>query len=236
MSGLIFDKTYKYPKLERVDSPEGRRYVTPSGLAVPSVTTILDKTKSEEKKQVLENWAKRVGGQQQADAIKNGAAALGTVIHNQLEKYMLGEELVWGNNLIQKLAKKMVEKVIAEGIPNIERVFGLESALYVDNLYAGTADLIVQIDGKLMIADFKNSIKMKKEEYLEDYYTQLVAYSIAHNSMFGTDIDSGRIMMVARPDESTGVCEYKEFDLTPEKFKIYEEKWLSRIEQYYSQN
>lgn len=232
---IIFEKRFNYPKLERIDSPNGRQYVTPSGQAVPSVTTILDKTKTEEKKQVLENWAKRVGGQVAADAIKDGAAALGSVIHNQLEKYMLGEELTWGNNLIQKLAKKMTETVISQGIPNIEKVFGLESALYVDGLYAGTADLIVQIDNKVMIADFKNSIKMKKEAYLDDYYNQLVAYAVAHNQMFGTNINSGRIMMVARPSETTGECEYKEFDLTPEKFKIYESSWLARVEQYYGQ-
>lgn len=236
MTGIVFEQRFNYPKLKRIDSPDGRRYVTPQGTAVASVTTILDKTKSEQKKQVLESWAKRVGGPKAADAIRDGAAALGTVIHNQLEKYMLGQELKWGNNHIQKLAKKMTECIIENGIPNIEKVFGLECALYVEGLYAGTADLIVQCNNTLIIADFKNSITMKKEEYLEDYYTQLTAYAIAHNEMFNTDINSAKIMMVARPNESTGKCEYKEFDLTPEKFKIYETLWLNRVQQYYSEN
>lgn len=235
MTAITFDKRFLYPKLERIDSPDGRKYVTPNGLALPSVTTILDRTKTEEKKQILENWSKRVG-KQNAEDIKNGAANLGTVIHNQLERYMKGEELRWGNNLIQIMARKMVEKVIAEGLIHFEKVFGLESALYFDGLYAGTADLIVQIDGKIVIADFKNSIKMKKEEWLDDYYNQLVAYSLAHNNMFGTEINSGRILMVARPDEATGVCEFKNFDLSPEKFKKHEDIWLAKLDKYYSEN
>ena len=232
---INFDKTFTYPTLERIDSPTGRKYITPEGEALPSVTTILSATKSEESKKALEGWAKRLG-QKEADNVKNTAAAIGTIIHNQLEKYMLGEELKWGNNLIQKVAKKMVDTVIEHGISKITKVYGLETPLFYSGLYAGSADLIIEIDGKIVIGDFKNSLKIKKEEYLSDYYCQLCAYGLAFNNMFGTKINSGIIMMVARPNETTGICEYKEFNLDPDKFSKFEDLWYSRLEQFYSQN
>lgn len=231
---IIFDKSFKYPKLERIDSPTGRKYVTPFGEALPSVTTILGATKSAESAKALENWAKRIG-QKEADNIKNTAAAVGTIIHTQLERYMLDEELKWGNNMIQRVARKMTETIIEQGISKITKVYGLEAPLFYTGLYAGSADLIIEIDGKILIGDFKNSLKIKKEEHLDDYYTQLTAYGLAFNNMFGANINSGLIMMVARPNETTGNCEYKEFELTPTKFSKYEDLWHNRLEQFYNQ-
>lgn len=232
---IIFDKSFTYPKLERIDSPDGRKYVTPDGEALASVTTILGATKSDESKKALESWAKRVG-QKEADNIKNTAAAVGTIIHNQLEKYLLGEELKWGNNMIQKVARKMTDTIISQGLSKITRIYGMEVPLYMEHLYAGTADLIIEVDGKILIGDFKNSLKIKKEEHLDDYYAQLTFYALAHNNMFGTNINSGLIMMVARPNESTGLCDYKEFELTPAKFSKFEDMCYIRLEEYYSRN
>lgn len=232
----LLENRFEYPKLVRKATEHGRRYVSPlTGQPLPSVTTILDQTKSEESKAGLEKWRKRIG-RDNAKAITLGAANLGTVIHNQLEKYIKGEELVWGNNMIQIMARKMVETVIAKGISRIEKVYGLEVGLVFEGLYAGTADLIIQADGEILIADFKNTIKMKKEEWIGDYYMQMVAYALAHNEMFGTNINKGRVMMVARPNENTGECQYMDWEMTEEKFKEYEEKWLQKLEQYYAQN
>ena len=230
---IIIEKRFEYPIIQRNDSPNGRFYVSPEGDALPSVTTILSATKSAENVKVLENWKKRVG-QKNAEDIRNGAAALGQIIHGKLEKYLLGEQLTWGTNYIHKLAHVMTETIINQGFKNVQKIFGLEIALYFYNLYAGTTDLIGQINEEIYILDFKNTLRMKKEEWLEDYYTQLVAYALAHNFMFGTNINRGRIMMVARPDVNN-VCEYKEFDLDPIKFSKYEDIWLKKLEQFHSQ-
>ena len=82
----------------------------------------------------LENWKKRVG-QKNAEDIRNGAAALGQIIHGKLEKYLLGEQLTWGTNYIHKLAHVMTETIINQGFKNVEKIFGLEIALYFYNLY-----------------------------------------------------------------------------------------------------
>lgn len=230
---ILFEQRYEYKKLSRTDTPEGRKYATPDGNKLPSVTTILGATKSEESKKVLENWRKRVG-RDNAAAITQGAANLGTVLHNSLEKYMLGKEVTWGNNLIQIMARKMYETVVEQGLSKVDKVLGIEAPLYFPDLYAGTADLICEMDGVPIIMDFKNTIKMKKEEWLDDYWTQIVAYSLAHNELYGTKMNTGRIMMVARPNENTGICDYRNWDLTPENFIKYETIWLEKLEKFYS--
>jgi genome maintenance exonuclease 1 len=57
---MIVEK-FKYKALERATVDGSRKYATPDGEKLPSVTTILDATKSEESKQALANWRKRVG-------------------------------------------------------------------------------------------------------------------------------------------------------------------------------
>ena len=229
---IVFENCFDYPKLQRLETGDGRKYVTPSGQMLPSVTTILGATKTQETKDGLAKWAKRVGVDE-AERTKTQAANLGTIIHKNLERYMLGEPMQFGTNLIYKMAEIMTKTVIEKGFSKIQKIYGQEVPIYMESLYAGTADLIVEIDGEIWLVDFKNTIKMKKEEYLADYYCQLVAYSLAHNSMFGTNIRRGRVMMIARPDD-LGNAEYKEFDLDPEKFSKFEDVWLSKLEQFYA--
>ena len=200
-------------------------------LHLSSVTTILDATKRQEDKDALAAWRTWMGEEKASQIVKE-AAALGTIIHNSLEKHMLGETIRFGSNGIHKMAKQMTETVIEKGLPKIQKVFGLEAALYFPGLYAGTADLIVSIDDFIMIGDFKNTIRMKKEDKLHDYKCQLVAYGMAHNEMFGTNIDRAKVMMIARPKD--GVAEYKEFDMDPKMFKEYSKIWIDRVEQFYA--
>jgi hypothetical protein len=56
---LKITSPYQYQELKR-KSVEGKRlYANPWGDPVPSVTTILDKTKPREKREALNNWKKR---------------------------------------------------------------------------------------------------------------------------------------------------------------------------------
>ena len=88
----MITEQYEYRALSRKEVNGKRLYSTPDGLAVPSVTTILDKTKPEEAKAALRNWRKRVGDQK-ANAISTEAAGRGTRMHKWLEDYCLTDEL-----------------------------------------------------------------------------------------------------------------------------------------------
>ncbi len=220
--------------MSREDAPDGRRYLTPAGESLPSVTTILQETKSEESKQKLKDWAKRVG-EKNAESIKVGAANVGSVLHTNLEKYLIGEDIRWGSNLIQKIAKKMFDAVVLNGISKIDRIYGLEVPLYFPQLYAGTADIILGIDDEVIIGDFKNTIKMKKREWIDDYFIQAVAYGMAHDEMYGTTINKAKILMVARPNETTNECDYEEFEISGEEYQKYKNMWIDKLDQYYAQ-
>lgn len=230
---IIFEQRYEYKKLQRVDTPEGRKYATPDGKNLPSVTTILSATKSDESVKALDNWKKRVG-KEKAQSITTGAANLGTLLHNNLEKYMLGKDVTWGNNMIQVMAKKMYDAVLEQGLSQVDTVVGIEAPLYFPGLYAGTADLVLESGGDLMIGDFKNTIKMKKREWIDDYFIQCVAYAMAHNELYNTNIQKVKIMMVARPDENTGNCDYKNFEISGSEFNEYCDKWLQKLDSFYS--
>ena len=76
----MITQKYPYQELKKKNIDGSRRYLTPDGGKLPSVTTILSATASEEKKASLENWRKRVG-YAKAQEITTEAAGRGTRMH-----------------------------------------------------------------------------------------------------------------------------------------------------------
>ena len=218
-----------YKSLSRTEGESGRLYLCPDGSKVPSVTTILDRTKTEEKRQALANWKKRVG-EQAAQTIVTEAAGRGTSMHKMIERWLAGEDITPGSNLVHQQAHKMALKVIDELIkPNVTEVWGSEISLYFPNLYAGTTDCVGLWQGEPAIMDFKQTNKPKKREWIEDYFLQLTAYAQAHNELYGTDIKRGVILMCSKD------LEPQLFILEGEDFSDHSHRWWDRVEQYYAQ-
>ena len=218
---------YDYKSLSR-KSVEGRRlYSTPDGGAVPSVTTILDQTKSEEKRAALANWRRRVG-HTKAQEITTEAAGVGTRMHKYLEDYVeTGEWPTAGSNPYAQQAHMMAEQVRDNALVDVDEIWGSEVALYVPNLYAGTTDLVGTYKGNPCIMDFKQTNKPKKVEWVEDYFLQLTAYAIAHNEVHGTNIREGHVFMCSRAGE------YQQFDIWPDEFDEWKHEWWERVYAYY---
>lgn len=211
-------KKYDYTPLTRIDHPDGRRYNIGNGQILPSVTTILSKTKTTTH---LEEWVERVG-QQEAERIKVEASTLGTGMHENLESYIHGKPMTG-----QFMTKALANVIIKKGLVNVNEVWGTEVALYSDRLYAGTTDLIGLHNNIPSIMDFKNSLNEKKKEWIEDYFMQLCAYATAHNEMFGTDIQKGVVMIATRDGK------YQEFIIEGAEFTEYSVKWANRVCAYY---
>jgi len=219
--GIAYVARYPYNELSRA-SPEGKRhYVTPDGRTVPSVTTILSQTKDMTH---LNAWKKRVG-EQEAQRIATESANIGTVMHRSLEKHVKGEARVPGSNLIQQQAHAMANVIIENGLRDVSEVWGSEINLYYPELYAGTTDLIGVYKGAPAIMDFKQARKLKKAEWVQDYYLQLVAYAEAHNKLFGTHIRNGRVFICTQNNE------FQTFDI--DNYDHWLGKWFDRVEQYY---
>ena len=229
---------YQYTKLSRDDSTGKRLYACPDGTKVPSVTTVLDKTKPEEAKQALLNWRRSVG-EAKAQQITTEAANRGTRMHTFLERYVKGEGIRDSvSNPYAQQSLVMAKKVIEEGFAPINEIWGSEVPLYYPELYAGTTDCVGIHDGDESILDFKQTNKPKKLEWIDDYFLQLTAYALAHNRVHGTNIRKGVIMMCVKPPETTpgqwGEPEYQQFILEPKDFDMWSDRWFDRLEQYYS--
>ena len=222
---LIKEK-YNYTPISRKEINGKRLYATPDGNAVASVTTILDATKD---KTHLIAWKKRVG-EQKAQEIVTEAAGVGTRMHKYLEDYIeFGKWPTPGSNPYAQQAHGMAEVIRDNALVHVDEIWGSEVALYMPQMYAGTTDLVGQYKGQPCIMDFKQSNKPKKEEWVYDYYLQLVAYAEAHNEIYGTNICEGHVFMCCRDGT------YQQFDIWPDEYNDWRNEWYNRVYQYYEQ-
>lgn len=232
---------FNYQPIPREQVDGKRLYATPDGKKLPSVTTILEKTKPEEKKQALQEWRNRVG-HAQAQAITTEAANRGTRMHNYLEHYVkTGEMKELPGNPFAVPSYVMAECVIAQGLVNkVDEFWGVEVPLYFPGIYAGTTDGAGIHLQEESILDYKQTNRAKKREWIEDYFLQLCAYAEAHNELYGTKIRKGVILMCVKPETDANMTitkppEYQEFVLAGAEFELYRQLWWQRVEQYYMQ-
>lgn len=218
----MLNKTmYEYPTLERVDLEIGRHYLDSNKKPVPSVTTVLSGTSKST--DALIQWRNRVGNEE-AERIIKQSTDIGTAVHEAIENYLNGA--YWNNfdeTNDQQLAQKISTKFINDGLKGITEIWGLEVGLLLDNLYAGTADCVGMYENIPTLIDFKTAKKIKKREWIEDYFLQGCAYANAHNVMFGTNIEQIVILMVDRNSI------FQEFIVRPTEFKFLTRKWKNRL-------
>ena len=226
---LTINEKYPYKELKRTEVDGKRLYQNPYGDPVPSVTTILSATQPAEKRQALANWRKRVG-KDEAQRITTTAANRGTVMHNILEHWALGEYETYnpGNNIVHRQAKAMAQVVVDNIENDVDEIWGTEVNLCAANLYAGTTDLVGMYKGKPTIMDFKQTNKPKKREWIDDYFMQAAAYAMAHNEIFETKIEHAAIFMCSRD------LDWQLFEVGPEEFKVWEEKWAGKVAEFYN--
>ena len=223
----LIKKRFDYAKIQRASIDGKRLYECPDGNAVSSVTTILDKTKD---KTHLIAWRKRVG-EAKAQEIVTEAAGRGTRMHKFLEDYVeTGVMPDPGTNPYSIQAHKMAQKILDMALVDLTEAWGQEVNLFFPKIYAGTTDLVGLYKGNEAICDYKQTNKPKKEEWVEDYYLQLVAYVEAHNEIHGTNIREGHIFMCSQD------FQYQQFDLMPDKYDYWKDRWWRRVEQYYLTN
>ena len=235
----LLNPKFNYSALKRTNIEGKRLYTTPSGDPVPSVTTILDATKPQEKIKALKEWKERVG-HEKAKKITTEAANRGTRMHKLLEDYVCdGVFPERTSNPFSWPAHAMAKTIIDNGLSKVNEIWGTEIGLYHPGIYAGTTDLVGVHNSAEAIMDHKQTNKPKKEEWIDDYRLQLVAYGEAHNEIYGTKIRKGVVFMSVKPkvDESTGNLlskpEYQEFILEGTEYDKYVDLWWRRVEQYY---
>lgn len=223
----MITQTYNYTACDRTTINGKRHYCLPDGSKVPSVTTVLDKTKSEESVIALANWRRNVG-EKKAQEIVTEAAGRGTRMHKWLENYVINDKLEEpGSNPFSQQSHQMANVIIDNAFKHCDTFWGTELPLYYSGLYAGTTDLAGLWKGKEAILDFKQTNKPKKREYIDDYFVQLLMYGTAHNHMHNTNIKTGVVLMCSKD------FEYQEFVIDGAEWDRYERIMWDRIEAYY---
>jgi genome maintenance exonuclease 1 len=224
----MITQKFNYTPLDRT-TVNGTRYYLAGGERLPSVTTILDATKSEESRQALQNWRNRVGAQK-AQEITTEAAGRGTRMHKWLENYIkTGNTGEPGSNPYSIQSHQMAHSIIQQGLSRCDEFWGTEVGLHFPKIYAGTTDLVGVHEGAEAIMDHKQTNKPKKREWIDDYFVQLLMYATAHNEVYGTKIRKGVIFMCSAANE------YQEFILEGAEWAEYEKRMWARLEQYYLQ-
>jgi len=225
---MIWNKKFDYPPSIR-SLINNQRHYDIGQEKLPSVTTILQATQSEEKKRILAEWKQKVG-ENKAEHIKNEAANRGTIMHRIIEGYITGEGHADLSDMGQA-AGIMAQTIFKEGLKgSMEEVWGSEITLYYPGLYAGATDLVGIYEGRESIIDFKQSNKIKKREWIEDYFTQLAAYAMAHNYVYNTKIQSGVILMCTKDNY------FQKFVVKDKEFQQYMWKWVSKVDQFVTYN
>ena len=223
---MRWNKKYDYPKSIRSTENGIRKYVI-GDTKLPSVTSILDQTRSEEDKAALANWRERTPN---AEAITSAAASRGSKMHAYLESFILNREnLSFFDDGEQH--KLMAKQIIEKGLINrLEEVWGVEATLFYPERYSGTCDAVGIYDGQQAIVDFKQSNKPKKAEYIDSWLLQTAAYSLAHNTVYKSNITSC-VILVCTVDNL-----FQEFKIQGPELITYQNLFLGRLKKFNEMN
>ena len=219
-----WNKKFIYPKSQR-SLIQGSRHYDINDKLLPSVTTIIGATQSEEKQASLANWTARLGDQA-ADRVRDIAALRGTAMHTYLEAYVRGTGHKDLTSVGQE-AEPMAQQIINQGLSGLEEIWGREVTLYYPDLYAGATDVVGIYNSRESIIDFKQTNKPKRREWIDDYFIQLGAYAMAHNYVYGTKIQQGVILMCSKDKF------FQRFEVSDKEFVNYQHAFLKKVDEYY---
>ena len=225
---MKWNNKFIYPKSQKSTEDGYRKYLLGEE-KLPSVTKILSVTKSEEDKAALANWRERVG-YKEANRIKTEASTRGTSMHTYIEDYLKGrvnESFFETNEQYKIMAKEIIDKGLTG---KLEEIYGMEETLYYPEKYAGTADLLAKMDGVDVCVDFKQANRPKKIDYIQDYFLQLGAYTLAHDVVHGTKMKAGIILLCTKD------ILYQEFRIEGAELEMYQNLFMGRVKKFHEIN
>lgn len=181
-----FFQQYKLPykELECVTTDNGRHYVSPNGVKLTSVTTMLGRSADHT---WLDEWRERLGAEA-ADAETQRCADRGEAVHLASELYLQNRPLP---EVIQAAGDYLfLFKQLHPHLNHVTKVYAQEIPLYSETLgLAGRVDFVGVYKGVPTILDFKTSNLIKTRDMIEDYSIQLCLYSFMFEEMFKQRID-----------------------------------------------
>lgn len=185
----------KLPDLVSQTGADGKRYyTTPTGVKLPSVTTVVGAMK---KASIME-WRNAVGPEE-ANRVSRAASGRGNRVHNLAEKWLRNEAIQWNREMPDSTV--MFRSLIPH-MDRINNIHYIEQALWSENIgMAGRVDLIAEWDGVLSVIDWKTSSKVKTLEDIPDYMAQCVAYAAMYQEHVGVPVDQIVIVMAVEQND-----------------------------------
>jgi hypothetical protein len=190
------------PSAKQITILDSRFYQRKPNVFYPSVTYVLS---SFPKGKFFENWLKDVG--HSSSYIVKKASEEGTQVHNAVEDYLAGKEITWiddyGNAKYSLDVWRMILRFTEFWAEYKPELISCEEHLFSDTLkIAGTADLVVKINGEIWMLDIKTSNSIH-----DTYNLQLACYTQAWNECFDTPIQRRGILWLkssSRGNDKTG--------------------------------
>lgn len=203
---------HEFPSLLKETAEDGQRvYTTPDGKRYPSVTTVI----ADHNKEGIDRWKARVG-EATAKKIADNASDRGDVVHEALEALLQNYPTSDFTRKMLPHAKAVYLNMKANIEEHITEVHGLEQPLFSHKIrLAGTTDFVGRYDGLMSIVDFKTSLRLKKEKYLEGYKMQLTAYAFMFQEMTGIPIEQGVILIGVDAEPEAQVFKLPRADFSP---------------------
>lgn len=244
---MTIDECEKNPPF-RIQTPSGHRKYLCSGLYLPSVTTVLSSTESEKSKAGLRTWQKNNPG-----ALEE-ASTRGSAIHKCCEDHIRGIPVdcpesysgFW-NGMSQYL--DWFSEIHWSERPLRQDWYHLRSddkeVAYVwstEHKYAGCPDLIGEIGGVKVIADFKTSNSPYMNSFPErgdrigfggfrkyqKCAQQMAAYRYALNERTGYLCDVA-LIIVSTEETTQGIF------IDGDQLNLYESRFLKRAKQFHEE-
>jgi genome maintenance exonuclease 1 len=169
-------------EMNAVTTDSGRKYKTPEGVNLPSITTVLSILSRES----IAKWRAKVG-HAEANRISHRASTRGTSVHEIIEKYVNNDPNFKDGYTPDIIASFLDVKPILD--ERLTKVYAQEAPLYSNHLgVAGRVDCVGIFDGKPSIIDYKTSMKPKRKDWIKNYFMQEAAYAIMWEERTGQPI------------------------------------------------
>jgi genome maintenance exonuclease 1 len=217
---MFTHKSVELTEMQSVTTDSGRKYETPEGVNLPSITTVLSILSRDS----IAKWRKRVG-EEEANKISTRASGRGTRVHEIIEKYINNEKDYKDGYTPDIIQSFLDVKHILDN--RIGTVYAMEAPLYSNHLgVAGRVDCVAEFDGKRSIIDFKTSMKPKKLDWIKNYFMQESAYAIMWEERTGQPITQLVTIISVDDHEPQVFIEHRDNWVRPlrDTIKQYEEE------------
>ncbi len=196
--------------MKKVDSKNGRFYKPDYEMHddkwYPSVTTIIDKVVA--KGYYFRKWLGDANSFQEAEEYKNEKAEKGTKVHEYCERLALGEEVDVSDDS-KEVRKKTAGYVNFHDKEDVN-VWETEFQLAHPNfMYAGTADLLAEVNDELWLVDIKTSSNIYNSHKI-----QLSMYQRAARNTGYAEPDNQGVLLLK--DRTKKGYQLKEIDYRPQ--------------------